>query len=143
MVGTFADVVVADAIIKDIPGFDLSKAVAAIRKDSFEVINRRFSAADVRLLYCCARIGPSAARGWSCGERRLKRIHREGSQRSQLQFYYLLSSLNSVYFDNLCYCITYMYACQQGYITQTGGGGETASRTLDFAYADKVRIQFP
>lgn len=36
MVGTFADVVVADAIIKHVPGFDLLTAVAALRKDAFE-----------------------------------------------------------------------------------------------------------
>ena len=36
MVGTFADVVVADAIVKNIPGFDLHLAVDALMKDSFE-----------------------------------------------------------------------------------------------------------
>jgi hypothetical protein len=36
MVGTFADVVVADAVIKRIPGFDVDTAVEAVRKDSFE-----------------------------------------------------------------------------------------------------------
>lgn len=33
MVGTFADVVVADAIVKNIKGFNLDQAVAAILKD--------------------------------------------------------------------------------------------------------------
>jgi putative alpha-1,2-mannosidase len=36
MVGTFGDVIVADAMIKDIPGFDKASAVQAIRKDAFE-----------------------------------------------------------------------------------------------------------
>lgn len=36
MVGTFADVVVADAIVKEIPGFELETARLAILKDSFE-----------------------------------------------------------------------------------------------------------
>jgi len=36
MVGTFADVVVADAIIKDIPNFDLELAIEALMKDSFQ-----------------------------------------------------------------------------------------------------------
>ena len=35
MVGTFADVVVADAIVKNVPGFDLHVAVDALMKDSF------------------------------------------------------------------------------------------------------------
>ena len=35
MVGTFADVVIADAIVKNIPGFDLNVAVDALMKDSF------------------------------------------------------------------------------------------------------------
>lgn len=33
MVGTFADVVVADAIVKRVPGFERDIAVAAISKD--------------------------------------------------------------------------------------------------------------
>ncbi len=33
MVGTFADVVVADAIVKNIKGFNIEQAVAAILKD--------------------------------------------------------------------------------------------------------------
>jgi putative alpha-1,2-mannosidase len=33
MVGTFADVVVADAIVKNIKGFNMEQAVAAILKD--------------------------------------------------------------------------------------------------------------
>ena len=36
MVGTFADVVVADAIVKEVPGFDLQIAMNALMKDSFE-----------------------------------------------------------------------------------------------------------
>ena len=36
MVGTFADVVIADAIIKDIKGFDYDLAMRALHKDSFE-----------------------------------------------------------------------------------------------------------
>lgn len=36
MVGTYADVVVADAVIKDIKGFDLETARAALKKDAFE-----------------------------------------------------------------------------------------------------------
>lgn len=36
MVGTFADVVVADAIVKDVQGFDRATAWAALHKDSFE-----------------------------------------------------------------------------------------------------------
>jgi putative alpha-1,2-mannosidase len=36
MVGTYADVVVADAIVKDIKGFDLEAARAALKKDAFE-----------------------------------------------------------------------------------------------------------
>jgi putative alpha-1,2-mannosidase len=36
MVGTYADVVVSDAIIKDIKGFDLETARAALKKDAFE-----------------------------------------------------------------------------------------------------------
>eukprot|EP00929_Paragymnodinium_shiwhaense_P080801 TRINITY_DN42160_c0_g2_i1.p1 TRINITY_DN42160_c0_g2~~TRINITY_DN42160_c0_g2_i1.p1 ORF type:complete len:954 (+),score=230.99 TRINITY_DN42160_c0_g2_i1:73-2934(+) len=35
MVGTYADVVVADAILKDIPGFDVNTAWEAMAKDSF------------------------------------------------------------------------------------------------------------
>lgn len=35
MVGTFADVVIADAIVKSIPGFDTDLAVQALIKDSF------------------------------------------------------------------------------------------------------------
>jgi len=37
MVGTFADVIISDAIVKDISGFDLQMAINALRKDSFEV----------------------------------------------------------------------------------------------------------
>jgi hypothetical protein len=33
MVGTFADVVIADAIVKDVPGFDLRMAIDALSKD--------------------------------------------------------------------------------------------------------------
>lgn len=33
MVGTFADVVVADAVVKRVPGFDLSLAKDALLKD--------------------------------------------------------------------------------------------------------------
>lgn len=33
MVGTFADVVIADAIVKEVPGFDRRLAVAALSKD--------------------------------------------------------------------------------------------------------------
>lgn len=33
MVGTFADVVVADAIVKSVPGFEVDTAIAAIMKD--------------------------------------------------------------------------------------------------------------
>lgn len=33
MVGTFADVVIADAIVKDVPGFDLTMAKDALMKD--------------------------------------------------------------------------------------------------------------
>lgn len=36
MVGTFADVVIADAIVKEIPNFDLELAIEALMKDSFE-----------------------------------------------------------------------------------------------------------
>lgn len=36
MVGTFADVVVSDAIVKGIAGFDLELARAALKKDAFE-----------------------------------------------------------------------------------------------------------
>lgn len=36
MVGTYADVVVSDAVIKDIKGFDLETARAALKKDAFE-----------------------------------------------------------------------------------------------------------
>jgi putative alpha-1,2-mannosidase len=36
MVGTYADVVIADAIVKDIKGFDLETARAALKKDAFE-----------------------------------------------------------------------------------------------------------
>jgi putative alpha-1,2-mannosidase len=36
MVGTYADVVVSDAIIKDIKGFDLETARTALKKDAFE-----------------------------------------------------------------------------------------------------------
>ncbi|CAM9399077.1 unnamed protein product, partial [Ectocarpus fasciculatus] len=82
MVGTFADVVVADAIMKDIPGFDVSTAIEAIRKDSFEAPPRHAGGA----------------------------VGKDGIDQ---------------YIAN-------------GYIAQQGGGGETASRTLDFAYADKA-----
>ena len=34
-VGTYGDVVVADAIIKQVPGFEVSTAWEAIRKDSY------------------------------------------------------------------------------------------------------------
>ena len=37
MVGTMGDVSVADAIVKEIPGFDVTTAYEAIRKDAFEV----------------------------------------------------------------------------------------------------------
>lgn len=33
MVGTFADVVIADAIVKEIKGFDIQLAIDALRKD--------------------------------------------------------------------------------------------------------------
>jgi hypothetical protein len=33
MVGTFADVVIADAIVKEVDGFDLQMAIDALRKD--------------------------------------------------------------------------------------------------------------
>lgn len=33
MVGTFADVVISDAIVKDVPGFDIRLAVEALGKD--------------------------------------------------------------------------------------------------------------
>lgn len=36
MVGTYADVVVSDAVIKDIKGFDLEIARTALKKDAFE-----------------------------------------------------------------------------------------------------------
>ena len=36
MVGTYADVVIADAIIKGIPGFDYGMAQAALHKDAFQ-----------------------------------------------------------------------------------------------------------
>ncbi len=36
MAGTYADVVLADAIVKDIKGFDRRMAADAIRKDAFE-----------------------------------------------------------------------------------------------------------
>jgi predicted alpha-1,2-mannosidase len=36
MVGTMADVSIADAIVKEIPGFDVNTAYEAIRKDAFE-----------------------------------------------------------------------------------------------------------
>jgi putative alpha-1,2-mannosidase len=36
MVGTFADVVVSDAIVKNIGGFDLEVARMALKKDAFE-----------------------------------------------------------------------------------------------------------
>lgn len=36
MVGTFADVVVSDAIVKNIQGFDLETARQALKKDAFE-----------------------------------------------------------------------------------------------------------
>lgn len=37
MVGTMGDVTLADAIVKEIPGFDVSIAYEAIRKDAFEI----------------------------------------------------------------------------------------------------------
>ncbi len=37
MVGTMGDVSVADAIVNEIPGFDVQKAYEAIRKDAFEI----------------------------------------------------------------------------------------------------------
>lgn len=37
MIGTFADVVLADAILKGIPGFNYSTAWEAIRKDAFDI----------------------------------------------------------------------------------------------------------
>lgn len=40
MTGTMGDVALADAIIKNIPGFDVKSAYAAIRKDAFEVPQR-------------------------------------------------------------------------------------------------------
>ena len=36
MVGTFADVVISDAIVKNIGGFDLETARLALKKDAFE-----------------------------------------------------------------------------------------------------------
>ena len=36
MVGTFADVVISDAIVREIEGFDLELAREALTKDSFE-----------------------------------------------------------------------------------------------------------
>jgi predicted alpha-1,2-mannosidase len=36
MVGTFSDVIVADAIVKKVPGFEVDVAWSAIRRDSFE-----------------------------------------------------------------------------------------------------------
>ena len=36
MVGTFADVVVSDAIVKNIEGFDYELARMALKKDAFE-----------------------------------------------------------------------------------------------------------
>lgn len=36
MIGTMGDVSIADAIVKDIPGFDVKQAYTAIRKDAFE-----------------------------------------------------------------------------------------------------------
>lgn len=36
MVGCFGDVVISDAIVREIPGFDLSTARSALAKDSFE-----------------------------------------------------------------------------------------------------------
>ncbi len=86
MVGTFADVVVADAILKDIKGFDLDTAVEAIRKDSFEA--------------------PPPYAGGAVGKDGLK-----------------------------------MYA-ETGFIPLNGdGGGESVSRSLDFAYADYAVAQ--
>jgi len=37
MVGTMQDVTIADAIVKNIPGFDRQQAYASIRKDAFEI----------------------------------------------------------------------------------------------------------
>jgi len=37
MVGTMGDVSLADAIVKEIPGFDKQLAYEAIRKDAFEI----------------------------------------------------------------------------------------------------------
>ena len=37
MVGTMGDVSIADAIVNEIPGFDVAKAYEAIRKDAFEI----------------------------------------------------------------------------------------------------------
>ena len=37
MVGTYADVVIADAIVKGIRGFDYDLARSALKKDAFEV----------------------------------------------------------------------------------------------------------
>jgi hypothetical protein len=33
MVGTFADVVISDAIVKDVKGFDIRTAIEALKKD--------------------------------------------------------------------------------------------------------------
>lgn len=40
MVGTFADVVVSDALVKGIEGFDYELARMALKKDSFEAPSR-------------------------------------------------------------------------------------------------------
>lgn len=41
MVGTMGDNVLAEAIVKEIPGFDVDTAYAAIRQDAFEVGAKR------------------------------------------------------------------------------------------------------
>ena len=86
MVGTFADVVVADAIIKDIKGFDMDTAIEAIRKDSFEQ--------------------PPPYAGGAVGKDGLKGY------------------------------------IEMGFIPlNNDGGGESVSRSLDFAYADYAVAQ--
>lgn len=39
MVGTFADVVIADAIVKDVPGFDIRLAIEALSKDVSRLVS--------------------------------------------------------------------------------------------------------
>jgi len=66
MVGTHADAMLADAIVKKIPGFDVAEAYAAIRKDAFVVRDGPFAGGrgGMKEYLALGYVPPKAAGDW-------------------------------------------------------------------------------